>query len=278
MTVYPCTNNPICKNVSGHRTPVCPNDTVKHRYKSTAKQLKDSVLEEYDLSTPKEVRYFNNPYGYRSGKYEIWDADRNKEGLYWRKYIQDESSGYVLEGERWFPGKGPDNVEQCLYNPETGIVIEKWWEPGKGPDGLRYRMYELDGVTLRGQEWEDGRHPDGLHRQTYRNGALLHESWWPNRNIENRESCTYYHPSGYLKEEVWKSGNSSDGIFIRKQYYKNGKINLERWSPGSHPDNMTIRSHNWDGKLVYEEWEPGKGPGGITSRKHGQDGNIIDKF
>ena len=64
MTLYPCTKNPPCKNVSGHRTPVCPESTVKDsRGNASASKLKADVMKNQTTKSEPNpnTKWANNP-------------------------------------------------------------------------------------------------------------------------------------------------------------------------------------------------------------------------
>ena len=142
MKLYPCTKQPPCTNVTGHRTPVCPNDTSKN--KLLASKLKTEAMLEHE---PARISYHNN------GKvaYEKWEPGRWADGLLYRSYYDTGKLSY----EAWEEGKGPGGLESREYWENGNIAFEKW-EPGKGPDDLFVRRHDNNGqISYEG--WKEGK-------------------------------------------------------------------------------------------------------------------------
>ena len=185
MKIYPCTKNPPCTNVTGHRTPVCPNNTSN----ASSKKLKtDAVLE--SIHEPVVVLYHYNGKLYR----EEWGPGEGG-GLESRSY--DEYGNFLCE--KWEDSKGPEGIKLREYH-ENGKVSFEGWEPGKGPDGLRIRSYRDNGKIYY-ERWEPGKGPDGLaYRSYYDNGKVLREEWDENKGPKGI-FCRMYDPYGNVIDE-----------------------------------------------------------------------------
>ena len=63
MTLYPCTKQPPCTNVSGHRTPVCPELTTKSSGGNTStSKLKDDIMNTGSKVKPDpDTKWVDNP-------------------------------------------------------------------------------------------------------------------------------------------------------------------------------------------------------------------------
>ncbi len=238
MNLYPCTKNPPCTNVSGHRTPVCPNDTSKTR--SSVSKLKTEAMLEHE---PIAISYHENGKVYR----EEWPSGKGPDGLFAREYHKNGKVSYEEWEDGREPGKGPDGLLYRSYH-ENGKLYYEEWEPGKGPDGLSYRRFYENGKVLC-EHWESGKGPDGL------------------RSYE-------YHENGKVLCEHWEPGKGPDGLFIRRSY-RNGKVAFEKWEPGKGPEGLWYREFYRNGKVAFEKWEPGKGPGGIKNHSYDDKGRLI---
>ena len=134
MKLFPCTKQPPCKNVRGHKTPVCPNDTNKNKF--SASKLKTEAVLEHE---PVVISYHENGKLY----YERWESGKGPDGLLYRSYDENGKLYY----EEWEPGKGPDGLRFRGYHNNRKLRFEQW-ELGKGPDGLLYREYDENGKII----------------------------------------------------------------------------------------------------------------------------------
>ncbi len=147
MNLYPCTKQPTCTNVTGHRTPVCPNDTSS--IKSSVSKLKTEAMLEHE---PIRISYHDNS----KVAYEEWELGKGPEGLSYRSYHDNGK----IASEGWESGKGPDGLEYHRFYT-NGKTTYEVWEPGKGPDGLECREYHTNG-KIAYERWGPGKGPDGL--------------------------------------------------------------------------------------------------------------------
>ena len=132
MNLYPCTKQPPCTTVRGHRTPVCPMKNVKSMLPASrlnADNISKHAFYEHAFC---DTQYYDNG----NLSCEEWEPGKGPGGLWYREYYQDKS----LYFEEWESGKGPEGLASRLYY-ENGKLLSEAWEPGKGPDGLWYRSY-----------------------------------------------------------------------------------------------------------------------------------------
>lgn len=166
MNLYPCTKNPPCKNVSGHLTPVCPNDTSGLNNTSASK-LKADVLRNDHVSSPKVERRNDG-----SVKSMMWENGDNEDGIHSLHFSNDGN----LIAETWDHGKGPGGLERRQFHLNRMLQLEQW-ESGKGPGDLSLRTYRRNG-QVDTEEWEPGKGPDGLwYRSYYTTGGIEFERW-----------------------------------------------------------------------------------------------------
>lgn len=90
MIFYPCTKNPPCTNVSGHRTPVCPNNTSSI-HSSVSKLKAEAVLEH------KSVGISHHPNGNLSS--EQWEPGKGPGGLLYSMYSSRQNPDSLSEND-----------------------------------------------------------------------------------------------------------------------------------------------------------------------------------
>lgn len=199
MTLYPCTKNPPCANVSGHRTPVCPKNTASSVNNVSVGKLKASIVAKEE-SAPTKVKYRKN----RDVYWERWEYGKGPNGIYFRQFHRNG----ILENEKW-----EENEEGELAN---------------GPNGLIYRSY-LDNGILRNEKLGLDNGPDGLLVRTYhKNGKLAGESWEPGKGPDGLRYVSFYE-NKKLQEECWEEGEALNNTHIRVYDNEGRLISVEYW-------------------------------------------------